>query len=62
MEASNYASPKYKLDMLRDISTAKNLLEDKTTGTLKQEINKKFMEVLDQPNIVNKFCHSFISS
>ncbi|KAL6954332.1 Chromatin assembly factor 1 subunit p50 [Sarracenia purpurea var. burkii] len=51
----NYANLKYKLDMLNEIVKAKNLSEkNNKTGTLKQEINKKFKEVLDQPDIKGK--------
>ncbi|CAL5389789.1 unnamed protein product [Camellia sinensis] len=53
--APNYASLKHKLDMLEEISKAKNLSEkDNKIGTLKQEINEKFTEVLDQPDMKEK--------
>ncbi|CAL5351373.1 hypothetical protein CsSME_00038698 [Camellia sinensis var. sinensis] len=53
--APNYARLKYKLDMLEEISKAKNLSENNNkTGALKQEINKKFKEVLDQRDMKNR--------
>uniref|UniRef100_A0A5B6YPI6 acetyl-CoA carboxytransferase n=1 Tax=Davidia involucrata TaxID=16924 RepID=A0A5B6YPI6_DAVIN len=52
--APNYASLKYKLDMLKEISKAKHLSENDKTGTLKQEINKKFKEVMDRSDVKEK--------
>jgi acetyl-CoA carboxylase carboxyl transferase subunit alpha len=53
--APNYASLKYKLDMLQELSKAKTLSEknDKAV-TLKQDINKKFKEVLNRRDIKEK--------
>ncbi|KAK4759417.1 hypothetical protein SAY87_022548 [Trapa incisa] len=51
LEAPNYASLKKKLEMLEDLYRTKN--EEKTTS-LKLEINKKFNEVLDRPEIKQK--------
>lgn len=54
--ASNYESLKYKLDMLKELSKAKSLAERSNKGaTLKQEINKKFAEVMDRPDIKEKY-------
>ncbi|KAK3031364.1 hypothetical protein RJ639_036072 [Escallonia herrerae] len=57
-EAPNYARLKYKLGMLQEISKAKFLSEkNNKTGPLKplkQEINKKFKEVLDRPDVKQK--------
>lgn len=50
-EAPNYASLKNKLDMLKDLSRAKN---EEKSAMLKVEINKKFNEVLDRPEIKQK--------
>uniref|UniRef100_A0A5B6YPI9 acetyl-CoA carboxytransferase n=1 Tax=Davidia involucrata TaxID=16924 RepID=A0A5B6YPI9_DAVIN len=53
--APNYASLKYKLDMLKEIFKAKNMPEkNNITGTLKQEINKRFKEVMDRSNVKEK--------
>ncbi|KAA8540437.1 hypothetical protein F0562_024644 [Nyssa sinensis] len=53
--APNYATLKYKLDMLKDILKAKNLSEkNNITGTLKQEINKRFNEVMDRSDVKEK--------
>ncbi|KAK6231285.1 Acetyl-CoA carboxylase [Theobroma cacao] len=50
--APNYTTLKYKLDMLKEFSKAKSLSE---AATLKQEVNKKFNEVMGQPEINEKF-------
>lgn len=53
--APNYGSLKYKLDMLNEFAKAKSLSEKKHKAvTLKQEINKKFNEVLSRPDIKEK--------
>ncbi|KAH9736332.1 Acetyl-coenzyme A carboxylase carboxyl transferase subunit alpha [Citrus sinensis] len=53
--APNYASLKYKLDMLKEFSNAKSLLDSKNKAAkLKQEINKKFEEVICRPDIKEK--------
>ncbi|GFY83735.1 acetyl Co-enzyme a carboxylase carboxyltransferase alpha subunit [Actinidia rufa] len=53
--APNYASLKYKLDMLNELSEVKNLYgNNKEADTLKEEINKKLEEVLDQPDVKKK--------
>jgi len=54
--APNYESLKYKLDMLKELSKTKSLAEKSNKGaTLKQEINKKFAEVMDRPDIKEKY-------
>ncbi|XP_021289111.1 acetyl-coenzyme A carboxylase carboxyl transferase subunit alpha, chloroplastic [Herrania umbratica] len=50
--APNYTTLKYKLDMLKEFSKAKSLSE---AATLKQEVNKKFNEVMGRPEINEKF-------
>lgn len=53
--APNYASLKYKLDMLKEFSNAKSLSDSKNKAAkLKQEINKKFEEVMCRPDIKEK--------
>ncbi|GKV10115.1 hypothetical protein SLEP1_g21525 [Rubroshorea leprosula] len=49
--APNYARLKYKLDMLKEFSKAKNLSD---AAPLKQEVNKKFKELMDRPDIKEK--------
>ncbi|XWS67188.1 hypothetical protein CRYUN_Cryun05aG0266300 [Craigia yunnanensis] len=49
--APNYTTLKYKLDMLKEFSKAKSLSE---SATLKQEVNKKFNEVMGRPEINGK--------
>ncbi|KAE8099264.1 hypothetical protein FH972_017260 [Carpinus fangiana] len=54
--APNYESLKYKLDVLKELSKSKSLAEKSNKGaTLKQEINKKFAEVMDRPDIKEKY-------
>ncbi|KAF8397347.1 hypothetical protein HHK36_016260 [Tetracentron sinense] len=54
-EAPNYASLNYKLDMLKEISKAKKLSEQNDKAiTLKQEINKRFKEVMDRSDVKEK--------
>lgn len=54
--APNYESLKYKLDMLKELSKTKSLAEKSNKGaTLKQEINKKFAEVMDRSDIKEKY-------
>ncbi|KAL5806981.1 hypothetical protein ACOSQ4_029714 [Xanthoceras sorbifolium] len=53
--APNYASLKYKLDMLKEFSKAKTLSESKDkAATMKQEINQKFKEIIGRPDIKEK--------
>lgn len=53
--ARNYASLKYKLDMLKEFSNAKSLSDSKNKAAkLKQEINKKFEEVMCRPDVKEK--------
>lgn len=53
--APNYSSLKYKLDMLKEITKAKNLAEkNEKAAFLRQEINNKFKEVMEQPGIKEK--------
>ncbi|XP_027069442.1 acetyl-coenzyme A carboxylase carboxyl transferase subunit alpha, chloroplastic isoform X1 [Coffea eugenioides] len=53
--APNYASLKYKLDMLQELSNAQNLSgESNKVGELKQEINKRFKELTEQPELRQK--------
>ncbi|GMJ03196.1 acetyl Co-enzyme a carboxylase carboxyltransferase alpha subunit [Hibiscus trionum] len=49
--APNYSTLKYKLDMLKEFSKAKSLSD---AATLKQEVNKKFNEVMSRPEINEK--------
>ncbi|XP_039013024.1 acetyl-coenzyme A carboxylase carboxyl transferase subunit alpha, chloroplastic-like [Hibiscus syriacus] len=49
--APNYSILKYKLDMLKEFSKAKSLSD---AATLKQEVNKKFNEVMSRPDINEK--------
>ncbi|KAH9611994.1 hypothetical protein KSS87_021335 [Heliosperma pusillum] len=47
--APNYASLNSKLDMLKELSKAKKMAETKSkSALLKQEVNKKFKEAIDQ--------------
>ncbi|KAA8538102.1 hypothetical protein F0562_027710 [Nyssa sinensis] len=53
--APNYATLKYKLNMLKEILKAKNLSKkNNITSTLKQEINKRFNEVMDRSDVKEK--------
>lgn len=53
--APNSASLNYKLNMLKELSNAKKISETKSKSTtLKQEVNKKFKEILDRPDIKEK--------
>ncbi|KAF5750868.1 acetyl-coenzyme A carboxylase carboxyl transferase [Tripterygium wilfordii] len=53
--APNYSSMKYKLDMLNELSKAKSHSEkNNKAASLKQEINSKFKEVMDRPDIKEK--------
>nr|AHJ61047.1 carboxyltransferase alpha subunit [Vernicia fordii] len=53
--APNYASLKYKLDMLKEFSKAKSISEKNSKcATLKQEINNKLKEVMDRPDMKEK--------
>lgn len=53
--APNYSSLQYKLDMLKEITKAKNLAEkNEKAAFLRQEINNKFKEVMEQPGIKEK--------
>uniref|UniRef100_A0A2N9FBG5 acetyl-CoA carboxytransferase n=1 Tax=Fagus sylvatica TaxID=28930 RepID=A0A2N9FBG5_FAGSY len=54
--APNYESLKSKLDMLKELSKSKILAEKSNkAAALKREINKKFAEVLDRPDIKEKY-------
>lgn len=54
--APNYESLKYKLDMLKELFKTKSLAEkNNKAATLRQEINKKFADVMDRPDIKEKF-------
>ncbi|KAE8686966.1 Acetyl-coenzyme A carboxylase carboxyl transferase subunit alpha [Hibiscus syriacus] len=50
--APNYSPLKYKLDMLKEFSKANSLLD---AATRKQEVNKKFNELMSRPEIKEKF-------
>lgn len=50
-ESPNYPSLMYKLDMLNEISKAKIISETNKAVTLKQEINKRFKEVMDRSDL-----------
>ncbi|KAJ9180613.1 hypothetical protein P3X46_008831 [Hevea brasiliensis] len=53
--APNFGSLKYKLDMLKEFSKAKNISEKNSKSvTLKQDINKKLKEVMDRPDMKEK--------
>ncbi|MBA0638368.1 hypothetical protein Godav_029694 [Gossypium davidsonii] len=49
--APNYTILKYKLDMLKEVSTAKSLSK---AATMKQEVNKKLSEIMGRPEIKEK--------
>lgn len=53
-EAPNYPSLMNKLDMLNEISKAKTISEGNRATTLKQEINKRFKEVMDRADLKEK--------
>ena len=53
-EAPNYPSLMNKLDMLNEISKAKTISEGNKATTLKQEINKRFKEVMDRTDLKEK--------
>lgn len=53
--APNYKSLETKLDMLKEVSTAKSISEkNKGASPLQLEIQKKYKEILDQPAIKQK--------
>ncbi|CAA3027368.1 acetyl-coenzyme A carboxylase carboxyl transferase subunit alpha, chloroplastic [Olea europaea subsp. europaea] len=53
--APNYSSLKYKLDMLEELSNAQNMSEKGTNADkLKAEIDKRFKEVMDRPDLKQK--------
>ncbi|KAA0045066.1 hypothetical protein IC582_020338 [Cucumis melo] len=55
-KAPNYENLKNKLDMLKDLSRSKaHSVRDAKEASLKQEINKKFAEVLSRPDIQEKY-------
>ena len=55
-KAPNYESLKNKLDMVKELSKAKNIAEKNTkAATMKQEINEKFKEVMERQDIKEKF-------
>lgn len=54
--APNYENLNYKLDMLKELSKAKKLSEaNSKTAVLKQEVSKKFNEVMDRADVKQKF-------
>lgn len=53
--APNYEDLKYKLDMLKELSKAYKFEEKNNKAeTLKQEVNKKFKEIMDRPDVKEK--------
>lgn len=55
-KAPNYENLKNKLDMLKDLSQSKAVsVKDVKEASLKQEINKKFAEVLGRPDVQEKY-------
>ena len=52
-EAPNYPSLMNKLEMLNEIIKAK-IISEKNTATLKQDINKRFKEVIGRPDLKEK--------
>lgn len=53
---SNYETLKYNMDMLKELSKAQKLAEtNRTAALLKEEINTKFEEVLERPDIKEKY-------
>ncbi|KAK9668846.1 hypothetical protein RND81_13G090900 [Saponaria officinalis] len=53
--APNYASLNNKLDMLKELSKAKQMAETNSKSSLlKQELNKKFKEVMDRSDLKEK--------
>ena len=55
-KAPNYENLKNKLDMLKELSKAKNLAEkNQKASIMKQEINKKFKEVVERQDVREKF-------
>ncbi|KAL9243448.1 hypothetical protein vseg_017334 [Gypsophila vaccaria] len=53
--APNYASLNSKLDMLKELSKAKQMAETNSKSSfLKQELNKKFKEVIDRSDLKEK--------
>jgi len=52
----NYQNLKYNLDMLKELTKAKNLaVKKQKAATLKEEIKKKVNEVMDQKDIKEKY-------
>lgn len=55
-KAPNYESLKSKLDMLKELSKAKNLAEkNQKAAVMKQEINEKFKKILERQDVKEKF-------
>ncbi|KAK4478487.1 hypothetical protein RD792_013963 [Penstemon davidsonii] len=52
--APNYSSLKYKLDMLKELSNAFNFSKKSTNNELKLEINKRFKELVERPDVKQK--------
>ncbi|KAG8374386.1 hypothetical protein BUALT_Bualt11G0126500 [Buddleja alternifolia] len=53
--APNYSSLKYKLDMLKELSQASSLSKKSTNkDELKVEINKRFSELMERPDLKQK--------
>lgn len=54
--APNYEILKYNLDMMKELSKAKNLAaKSQKAAKMKQEINRKLKEVMDQKQLKEKF-------
>lgn len=54
--APNYETLKSKLDMLSELSKIKSASEkNKKSATLKQAVNKKFVEIMNRPDIKEKY-------
>lgn len=55
-KAPNYESLKSELDMLKELSKAKNLAEkNQKAAILKQEINQRFKEIMERQDVKEKF-------
>lgn len=53
--APNYSSLKYKLDLLKELSNASNISKKSTSKDgIKNEINKRFSELVDRPEVKQK--------
>ncbi|PON90145.1 Acetyl-CoA carboxylase, alpha subunit [Trema orientale] len=55
-KAPNYESLKNKLDMVKELSKAKNIADkNRKAALMKQEVNEKFKEVMERQDIKEKF-------